>query len=151
MKSIIIFFIILLLLASKCEDDEQLTDPTYEAVLIDAADYPPAYDTITWTRTYRNDNPPIPTLHWWTVDTTQFNVCETKLWKYTSMLYPAGIYPPVNAPYYAPKQSSNGDLLFFADSIMNGLGDLLDEHFRGDNNILWKEEFGCQDVDTSFF
>lgn len=47
-------------------------------------------DTVSYTPTDRADVPPPPGTPWWTLDTSDLDVCQSRLWGYLKTMYPVG-------------------------------------------------------------
>jgi len=111
-------------------------------------DYVPG-DSITFIKTYRNDVPPPPTDSWSTLDTTDLDLCQSRLWDYLKKMYPTkeenywnyNIYSIMNEPdeLYANRKFIEQHVYFFGDTIWSNGG------------LMGDITQPCKNVDSTFF
>lgn len=148
MKRISLFvissFVLMLLIASchkKCvpSPDEETNNVAVEESL----------EEITYIQTFRDDIPPPPIYPWTTLDTTNLDLCQSRLWEYLKTMYPTeeenywnyNIYSIQNEPdeIYANRAFFSQHIHFFGDTIWsNGglMGDITEP---------------CKNIDSTFF
>jgi|GEM_PF-2448035 len=106
-------------------------------------------DSITHIHTYRNDVPPPPTEPWSTLDTTDLDICQDRLWDYLKTMYPTreenywnyNIYSIKDEPdeLYANRDFIKQHTYFFGDTIYSR------------NGLLGDTTWPCINVDSTFF
>ena len=104
-------------------------------------------DTISFYNTDRNDVPLPPRSPWWTLDTTNLDVCQQRIWNYMKTMYPINdenywnydIYSIMGEPeeLAANMAMSNRYTYFFIDTIFAGM--------------MQQEPYLCSTIDSTFF
>jgi len=106
-------------------------------------------EEITLIHTYRNNIPPPPIYPWTTLDTTNLDLCKSRLWDYLKTMYPTeeenywdyDIYSITNEPdeIFANRAFISKHVRFFNDTIYSR------------NGLLFDTTFPCINVDSTFF
>ncbi len=106
-------------------------------------------DTLSYSRTDRDDVPPPPEIPWWTLDTTNLDTCQQRLWGYLRTMYPTReddywgyeTYAIMGEPegVFEHRDFVGRYLHFFIDTIYSKRGMLNDPANP------------CMNVDTTFF
>ncbi len=107
----------------------------------------PEEDPVSYNRTDRNDVPPPPDSSWSTLDTTNLDYCQQRLWEYLKTMYPVkeenywdyNIYGIMGEPadQLANRAFSWRYTKFFIDTMYAGL--------------MQDTSRPCQNVDSTFF
>lgn len=110
---------------------------------------PVSNDTVSYTPTDRNDISPPPTTPWRTLDTTNLDVCQKRLWDYLKTMYPIqrenywnyDIYAIMDEPegVFEHRKFVSRYLHFFIDTIYS---------IRG---MLHDPAQPCANIDSTFF
>ena len=139
MKKLLLFCLLLIALATSmtCHRNECVTEEVPA----------PNADTLSWHRIDRDDVPPPPSEPWWTLDTTDLDPCESRLWGYLRRMYPNGeedywdydIYSIMDEPgeTFASRAFRNQFFHFFNDTVFW--------------QMLVDESEPCINVDSTFF
>lgn len=118
-----------------------------KACITDVIPPVPDIDTISMYKTDRDDTPPPPSEQWWTLDTSNLDACQQRLWGYLKRMYPNReedywdyeIYSIMGEPseeklYWAFTEQF---LYFFSDTVL----------FK----MLPDPSAGCTSIDSMFF
>lgn len=140
MRTLILFAGLLILLATS------MTCQKKACMVIEELP-PPNYDTVTTHKTDRNDVPSLPIEPWWTLDTTNLDACQSRLWGYLKRMYPNReedywnyeIYSIMDEPLDLKQNRAFVYQFteFFVDTIYAGL--------------MQDPSLPCMSVDSSFF
>lgn len=82
MRKLILFAGILVVLATS------MTCQKKACLVVIEEPPPPNHDTVSMYGYIRNDIPPPPKEPWWTLDTTNLDECQSRLWGYLKRIYP---------------------------------------------------------------
>lgn len=106
-------------------------------------------DSITFIKTYRDDVPTPPTDSWSTLDTSNMDLCQSRLWEYLSTFYPTreenywnyNMYSIMDEPdeLYANRAFLSRHIFFFGDTIWSN------------NGLMGDISQPCRNVDSTFF
>ncbi len=97
----------------------------------------------------RNDIPPPPDTAWWTLDTTNLDYCEQRLWDYLKTMYPIDADDYWNYHIYAIKDEP-GDLLENRALVSRYIHFFIDTIYSR-NGLLYDPEAPCDNIDSTFF
>lgn len=113
----------------------------------DSYKFPERTEIITSSATDRNDLPMPPSTPWWSIDTSNLNICEEVVWKNLKKIYPIGndnywnynIYGIEDDPGdYQNRTAFDTDLYqFFVDTVSN--------------KMLHHPDYLCDRIDSLFF
>lgn len=104
---------------------------------------------ITYEKTDRNDVPPPPDTTWWTLDTTDLDYCQQRIWDYLKTMYPISeenywdynIYGIMDEPadIWENRAFVRRYTHFFIDTVYSV------------NGMLYDTAQPCINVDSTFF
>jgi len=106
-------------------------------------------DTITYNKTDRDDIPPSPDTPWWTLDTTDLDECQSRLWGYLRTMYPVNEENYWDYDIYAIKDEPE-DIFEHREFISRYLHFFIDTIYS-EEGMLYEPDQPCSAVDTTFF
>ena len=97
----------------------------------------------------RNDIPPPPATSWWTIDTTNFDFCQQRIWDYLKTMYPVNVENYWDYKLYAIKGEPS-ELRANREFVKKYTHFFIDTIYSNDG-LLYSLDEPCAKIDSTFF